>query len=93
LIAAITAIPQIWDRIIAIGAAIGALGAFATILVTIHLAKEQLTEQRDEARIVHMVEESNKFEGEPILTTRKILAERRIDRRSGKFARPSRTLA
>jgi hypothetical protein len=72
--------PTLWDRMIAIGTAILALGTFIAIVVTVHLANVQLNEQRDEVKVQHLVDESDKFDKDPLLSERRALAADRIDR-------------
>jgi hypothetical protein len=68
--------PTLWDRMLAIGTAILALGTFIAIVVTVHLTNVQLSEQRDALKVQHLVDESDKFNKDPAL---KALAAARID--------------
>ncbi|MGA1984482.1 MAG: hypothetical protein ABSG84_18695 [Acidobacteriaceae bacterium] len=73
--------PSVWDRIAIYSAAVGAVGTLIAVVVSIWLASGQLREMRDEVKIQHLIEESNKFDQEPLLTSRKNLAKKRIDQR------------
>ena len=83
---------NLWERILAISTAVGALGAFLAILVTVFLADgqlrearrseaAQLAETRDEAKVQHLVDESVRFNQLPLALSRVALARKRLDER------------
>ena len=84
---------NLWERILAISTAVGALGAFVAILVTVFLADgqlrearrsaaAQLAETRDEAKVQHLVDESVRFNQLPLALSRVALAKRRLDEKN-----------
>jgi hypothetical protein len=86
--------PIIWGRWAVYVAAVGALLTLVAILVSGYLAWDAITaqkseadaaiaEQRDEAKIAHLVEESAAFDEEPLYSERQKLARDRIDARRG----------
>lgn len=82
-----------WERILAISTAIGALGSLVAILIAIVVAnvqikegrataEAQLRETRDEAKVQHLVDETDRFDKPPLALSRVELAKKRVDEKN-----------
>ena len=81
---------NLWERILAISTAVGALGSLVAILIAVYLAngqikegratvEAQLKETRDEAKVQHIVDETVRFDQPPLALSRVALAKQRLD--------------
>lgn len=81
---------NVWERILAISTAVGALGSLVAILIAVVLAniqikegrataEAQLKETRDEAKVQHLVDEGVRFNQPPLALSRVALAKQRLD--------------
>jgi hypothetical protein len=82
--------PNLWERVLAISTAVGALGSLVAILIAVALAnvqikegrasaEAQLRETRDEAKVQHLVDEGVRFNQPPLALSRVALARQRLD--------------
>jgi hypothetical protein len=82
--------PTFWSKIDVLSAAVGASVSLLAVFVSVGIAvwqiretriatATQLHEMRDEAKIQHLVDESEKFDTGPLLASRKALAAKRIN--------------
>lgn len=89
---------NLWERILAISTAVGALGSLVAILIAVYLAngqikegrataEAQLKETRDEAKVQHLVDEVVRFDQPPLALSRVALAKQRLDEKN-KSVRP-----
>ena len=84
---------NLWERVLAISTAVGALGSLVAILIAVVLAnvqikegrasaEAQLKETRDEAKVQHLVDETVRFDQPPLALSRVALAKRRVDEKN-----------